>query len=294
MRAQEFLTERISSIVYHYTNIAAARKILRSGEFELSSAMGSVEQQYMPPGQYYFLSTTRTRTGGYHQVTGSAGALFVLDGDWFNQRYRGHAVDYWLNRNPQVAHHRRHEAEDRIFSREPIIPIDGVTAVHVYVSPDAEEKIRVFARQALIAAKRRGIPTYFYDDQDAWRSLNTARTAKPVLPGQDQLRGYVSPPRDPDSRLFRDYMKAWVELIQANSKDQLSKEADGIRYGFHSAYNRNNAARGLSTELSNARKPSEGIERKRAATIIQYMRQQGFTKVSELVDALADKWQNLK
>ena len=294
MRAQEFLTERISSVVYHYTNIAAARKILRSGEFELSSAMGSVEQQYMPPGQYYFLSTTRTRTGGYHQVTGSAGALFVLDGDWFNQRHRGHAVDYWLNRNPQLAHHRRHEAEDRIFSREPTIPIDGVTAVHVYVSPDAEENIRVSARQALIAAKRRGITTYFYDDQEAWRSLNTARTTKPVLPGQDQLRGYVSPPRDPDSRLFRDYMKAWVELIQANSKDQLSKEADGIRYGFHSAYNRNNAARGLSKELSNARKPSEGIERKRAATIIRYMRQQGFTKVSELVDALAEKWQSLK
>jgi hypothetical protein len=284
MRAQEFLTERISSVVYHYTNIAAARKILRSGEFELSSAMGSVEQQYMPPGQYYFLSTTRTRTGGYHQVTGSAGALFVLDGDWFNQRYRGHAVDYWLNRNPQLAHHRRHEAEDRIFSREPTIPIDGVTAVHVYVSPDAEENIRVSARQALIAAKRRGITTYFYNDQDAWRSLNTARTAKPVLPGQDQLRGYVS----------RDYMKPWIELIRANNKDQLSKDADKIRYNLQYTYDRAGSAKSLSVDLSNARKPSEGLDRKRASTIIQYMRQQGFTKVSELVDALADKWQNLK
>jgi len=284
MRAQEFLTERISSVVYHYTNIAAARKILRSGEFELSSAMGSVEQQYMPAGQYYFLSTTRTRTGGYHQVTGSAGALFVLDGDWFNQRHRGHAVDYWLNRNPQVVHHRQHEAEDRIFSREPTIPIDGVTAVHVYVSPDAEENIRVSARQALIAAKRRGIPTYFYDDQDAWRSLNTARTAKPVLPGQDQLRGYVS----------RDYMKPWVELIQANSKDQLSKDADKIRYNLQYTYNRADSAKSLAVDLSNARKPSEGLDRKRASTIIRYMRQQGFTKVSELVDALAEKWQSLK
>jgi hypothetical protein len=140
------------------------------------------------------------------------------------------------------------------------------------------------ARQALIAAKRRGIPTYFYNNEEAWRSLNTAQTVKPVLPGQDQLRGYVS----------RDYMKPWIELIRANSKDQLSKDADKIRYNLQYTYNREESAKRLFVDLSNARKPSEDLDRKRASTIIRYMRGQGFTKVSELVDALADKWKSIE
>ena len=80
MKIIELLTESLSRISYHYTNARAALKILKSGKFELSSALGSVEQQYMPKDKPYFLSTTRTRLGGYHDYVGSSAVMFVLDG----------------------------------------------------------------------------------------------------------------------------------------------------------------------------------------------------------------------
>ena len=46
MRAQDFityLTESLSRVAYHYTTIGRAKKILTSGQFELSSGLGSIE-----------------------------------------------------------------------------------------------------------------------------------------------------------------------------------------------------------------------------------------------------------
>jgi len=287
MKAAEFITESLSKIVYHYTNILSARQILTSGNFELSSGLGSVEQQYMPRGKYYFLSTTRTRTGGYHDIIGSSAVLFVLNGNWFNRNYISRPVDYWLNRSPEQQHHRAHEAEDRVFSSESTIPIDGVTAIHVYVSPDAEPQIKALARQTLIAAKRRHIPTYFYQDKKSWRLLDTRRTTSGALPGQDTRKGYITSRR-------RGYITPWIELIKANSKEQLGKDADRIRYNLMYSYDRSESAKGLANDLSNSRKPDSGPDRRYATTIIQYMRERGFTKVSEFVDSLAEKWKAIK
>lgn len=290
MRAREFLpqlNESLSRVAYHYTNISAARRILTSGQFELSSGLGSIEQQYMPRGQYYFLSTTRTRTGGYHDIIGSSAVMFVLDGDWFNRHYRSSPVDYWLNRNPGESHHRAHEAEDRVFSPEPTIPIDGVTAVHIYVKPDADAQVKAWGRQCLIAAKRRSIPTHFYQDKESWRLLDTRRTTSGALPGQDTARGYVSSRR-------RGYMTPWIELLKAQNKSQLSKDADRLRYSLQYSYDTAEAARGLANDLSNSRKPDSGPDRKNAIAIIEFMRQRGFTTVAQFVDALAAKWKEIK
>lgn len=285
MRAQEFITERISQIVYHYTNLSAANKILLSGEFELSSVLGSIEQQYAPRGYPYFLSTTRTRRGGYHDTgfSGYSGVLFVLDGDWYNQRYPGGPVDYWGNRDPGQSHHRKHEAEDRVYSRDSTIPATGITAVHVLVTPEAESRDRARARTVLISAKQQGIPAYFYDDQTAWLNFDTRRTADvSQLSGQDDTQGRIS--------RHRGYLTPWLELTQAQNQSQLSKKADDIRYNLAFTYDRQNAAQGLGTDLSNARKPSSGPDRENAVKLINYMRQHRLNTVSELVDHLADKW----
>jgi len=58
MKITEILAESLSKVVFHYTNILAALKILRSGNFKLSSALGSIEEKTMPKGYYYFLSNT--------------------------------------------------------------------------------------------------------------------------------------------------------------------------------------------------------------------------------------------
>lgn len=285
MLIKDIVTESLSPTVYHATDILAANHILQTGRFQLSHGLGSVEQSYMPPGYFYFLSTTRTRRGGYHDrgYKTSQGAVFELDGSYYNQRYRARAVDYWLNRNPQASHHRKSEAEDRLFSKKPTIDIGGVKSVHILVGPDADDRHRVWARRALIAAKQRGIPAYFYTDYDAWLNLSRDHTGKiSTLSGQDQTRGYT--------RRHRGYLLPWIELLKASSKDQLSKQADSIRYNLQYTYNAQDAVKGLEVDLSNARKPDSGSDRKNAETIIEFMRQNGLRSVADFAEYLKRKW----
>lgn len=277
------LFESLSRVAYHYTNAAAAAKILQTGEFELSSVLGSIEQQYAPKGKLYFLSTTRTRHGGYHSMIGGSAAMFVLNGDWFNQHYVSRPVDYWENRDPAKVSHRPHEAEDRVFAKDPSMPIDGVSAVHILVKPDSDHGS--WARKALIAAKQRGIPAYFYEDETAWRNLDTRRavpiTDRPTLRGQERLRrGYDR----------RAYLQPWLELIQSTDRKQLSRDADKLRYSLSYDYDRRSAAQGLGNDLSNARKPNSGPDREVAVKLIRFMQQHQLNTLAELVEFLANKW----
>lgn len=282
------LFESLSRVAYHYTNLAAAAKILQSGEFELSSVTGSIEQQYAPKGMPFFLSTTRTRRGGYHDIIGSGGALFVLNGDWFNQHYVSKPVDYWENRDPTKGHHRAHEAEDRVFSKNPTIPAAGVTEVHILSKTDGG--MGVHARRALLAAKRQGIPAYFYEDVTDWRNLNKAKAIpiedRPSLRGQEQFRW---------GGTRRAYMRPWLELVRATDQKQLSKDADKLRYGIiYNDYQRREAAQGLANDLSNARKPNSGPDREIAVNLIRFMQQNRLNTLPELVEFLADKWTEKK
>lgn len=288
MKANEFLIEGVSPIVYHYTNITNALNILTSGVFELSSALGSIEEQGMPRGKYYFLSTTRTRHGGYHDIVGQTGVIFVLDGTWFNQRYRSGPYDYWQNRDPSMLHHRRHEAEDRVYSSEPTIPISGVTEVHVLVKSDAEQRHRLWARRTLLAARRRNIPTFLYDNETHWRNLD-----KRNIISIQALSGQLDEPQGRNYRR-RGYMTSWLELIYADRKSALSQDADKTRYGLMYTYDKQNAIQGLRNDLSNARKPGSGPDRKSAVKIIAFMRQNNLSTVSELVEFLANKWKNIE
>lgn len=283
MRAAEFIVESLSRVAYHYTNLSAANKILQSGEFHLSAAPGSVEQQYAPAGKPYFLSTTRTKTGGYHQGNHWRGAMFNLDGNWFNQRYKSSPVDYWGNRGSGL---RASEAEDRVFSAEPTIPIGGVTAVHVYVA-DEEQQNRAFARQILIAAKTQGIPAFFYDNYKDWVAQDTRKTAN-----VSQLKGSQSPGYYRGMRR-RTYMHNWLELMGATARNQLSKDAERTRYNLNYDYDRDDAAKSLEVDMANARKPDSGPERDTAVKIIRYMNQHKLNTIRQFVDHIAAKWKNI-
>jgi hypothetical protein len=281
------LIEGISPIVYHYTRARTARNILSTGEFQLSSTLGSAEEQYAPKGYPYFLSTTRTRRGGYHDFVGSDAVLFVLDGTWYSRHYKGAPVDYWLTRDHLKSNHIPHEAEDRIFSKDPKMSAKGVTEIHLYVSSDAEPQTRVWARQTLILAKRAGIPAYFYTDKEAWRNQDIRKMGDvSVLKGQDTTRGYVSS--------HKGYLIPWIELVNAKDKSQLSKKADALRYSLQYSYGKESAAKGLANDLSNARKPESGADREHAVNIIRYMQANKLNTVKDLVNNLTDKWKSVE
>jgi GNAT superfamily N-acetyltransferase len=283
------LDESLSRIVYHYTTTWAASKILASGKFELSSSLGSIEQQYAPKGYHYFLSTTRTPRGGYHDTIGQSAIMFVLDGNYYNSKYPSKPVDYWQNRDPAKSHHRTHEAEDRLFSKEPTIPINGVTAVHMFIKDDADPNVKGLARTILLEAKKRGIPAYYYTDQAAWRNLDTTKTSQlNTLAGQRKVGRSFS--------RHRGWLIPWLEVLQATDKSQLSDKGRKIVNTltlYNNSYYLEELAKGLALDMSNARKPDSGPDRKNAAKIINYMKQNKLNTLIEFVDAMTKKWEAL-
>jgi len=296
---ESVVNESLSRIAYHYTSLSSALNILTTGQFQLASTLGSVEEKYAPQGHHYFMSTTRSSRGGYHDsnVTknSTSGILFALDGNWFNQHYKAGPIDYWQNRNQNqrfnVTHH---ESEDRIFSRTPTIPIGGITAVHVFMKVmDNKERDNygamapANARQLLLRAKTLGIKAYLYEDVTAWHNLDIRKTVP--ITNRETLRG-PDLKKERTSSKPRGYLMPWMELLQAKEVSQLSKAADRIRYSLQYTYDAQSAIEGLANNLSNARKPDSGGDRENAAKLIRFMQQNKLNTISELVKAIGDKW----
>jgi hypothetical protein len=295
MKIIELLSEAISSVVYHYTNLDAAAKILTTQQFALSSTLGSIEEKFAPKGYPYFLSTTRTRRGGYHSNgVGDGAAMFNLDGNYYNQRYKGGPIDYWGDKHS--GYDRAAEAEDRIFSKEPTIPSGGVTSVHIYVKPmDAVEREKygtsysARARTALLAAKKAGIPAYLYEDRVGW--VNQDPKARIAITGsRETLRGQL--PMYNPSRPPRQYMGKWLELINKTNSASLSKETakDVYTIVHNDPYWLKDTIASLENDLGNARKPSAGTDREVAVKIITFMNRNRLQTVTDFIMALRDKW----
>jgi hypothetical protein len=262
----------------------------------LSSTVGNdSEAQYAPPGYIFFLSTSRSKVGDYHRYLGAGGVMFVLDGRWLSSRYPVKPIDYF-NRGWQHTLDRTRESEDRVFSRRPEMSIDGVTAVHVLLTEPSEYRSPA-ARQLLIAAKTKGIPTYLYTDASAFRTQNTAKSvpiaqAGDLLKGQEVTQGYRRPVRGlPARRGDRPWGKSslldWIELIRKQPGQPLSKSADDLRYNIAYYSDRGEV---LKNDFFNARKPNSE-EYELANRLGAYMQKNRLT-IESLINSLKQKWKN--
>lgn len=285
MIINDILSEASTAIVYHYTSIIDARKILQNGVFELSSITGNSSEERLAPKEHpYFFSTTRSKVGDYHRYVGSGGVMFVLDGQWFNRRYRVKPVDYW-ERSWLHSPERGRESEDRVFSREPTIPIDPIREIHILLK-EATEKRSPAARQLMILSYRAGIPTFFYNDEAAWRAQNKSKAvpikqALPLLKGQQTVQH-----RWP----YHSRLEDWLELVYKKDRKELSKKANDLRKNLV-WYNYNNDLNQLDIDLSNARKP-DASDRKLAVKLIAYL-QKNRLDLAGFVKAMRTKWEAL-
>ena len=286
MKINEILTEAASDVIYHYTGIRPALRILQAGNFALSRSTGNKsEEQYAPPGYDYFFSTTRSKTGDYHRMVGNGAVMFVLDGQWFNQRYKVKPVDYW-DRAWLSSPDRTREAEDRVFSKTPEIPINGVREIHAYINEHNAWRSPEL-RMMLLAAKQRGIPIYLYDDETAWR-LQDARKQLSVQQMAPLLKGTLPVPQQ--YRPSKDYLTPWLELVYKKNKADLSPEGNKLRYNlvYYGVRNSGDDS-GLGNALANERKPgSTGYDS--ATKLVQAMRRLRLNSPLELKNALATKW----
>ncbi len=294
MRASEFLTESASAIVYHYTNTAAAARIMTSGEFLLASSTGTqAEKEYEIPGYPYFLSTTRTKVGDYHnRYVGSSAVMFVLNGTWLNQNYKTKPIDYW-NRAwlHDTSGKRSREAEDRVYSRTPEIPAnsDSILEVHVLLTEQSENRSPE-VRTILLSAKTQGIPAFLYTDEAAWKLQDKRKAVSPAQAGE-VLKG-----PQPSRRMYspgRNYLEDWLELIYKKNKAELTPSAaKKLRSLIVYGQGYRNEDDGLGVDLSNARKPGNS-DYPSAVKINAFMRKNNLATPVDLKNFLVDKWKDL-
>jgi hypothetical protein len=160
----------------------------------------------------------------------------------------------------------------------------AIKAIDIYVADNADGRSKDKARKLIITAKQKNIPMNLFNDPSAWRQRDTRNLSSITkLTGQDSSRGYV-PTRKGG------YLRPWMELLQAKTKDQLSSAAEKKRYALMFNYDRQELTRSLSVDLSNARKPGPDPDRNNAVRIIQFMRQNKLDSLDDLIKFLTDKW----
>jgi hypothetical protein len=222
---------------------------------------------------------------------GSSAAMFVIDGNWLNSRYRTRPIDYWDRAWLQSNGTRTRESEDRVFSKTPDIPIDGVLAVHVLLKERSENRSPE-VRTILITAKKLGIPAYLYSNESAWRLQDRRRAVTPAQAG-DLLKG-TQPQGFVFSRPPTNYLEPWLELIYKKNKADLSPRAEKLRFNlmyYGSRYSDEDS--GLGNDMSGARKPNS-TDYTTAIKINDYMRKNKIFDTLALKNLLVKKWDKIK
>lgn len=289
MRAEEYLTERASSVLFHYTNLSAAVKILSSGVFKLSSSFAArAEEKYAPKGYPFYLSASRTKTGDYHLRVNQQGVLFVLDGNWFSNRYPVKPVDYW--EGSWVNTSRGSESEDRIFSKTSTIPIQGIQTVHVLLSRQ-DNDYAPHVRQILMMCKQRSLPVYLYTDAQAWR-LQNIRKSIPI--SQAIKSGLIKGTATSYPQQYRKDkdIKPWIELLMKKDPETLSPEAWRVIKDITSYYSNSGNDFGLTGSIIGQRYPG-GSEYNLANKLVAYLIKNNLT-ILDFVQKLRAKWQQIE
>lgn len=138
--SRNLLTERVSSIVYHWCSPQTAVKILNTNRFSLMNNLFKAAESDIIGTSHkrmWYMSLTRNGKigmGGYSNGEHTWVRL-TLDGDKLNSRYHTKAIDYWgaeMGKNARYQNARKDgtkikkpsidtESEDRLYSKKPFI-----------------------------------------------------------------------------------------------------------------------------------------------------------------------------
>lgn len=290
--ATESITEGVSPILYHVSQIHNVRDMLTNNTIRLTPDFGTgAEKEHQPEGKIHYLSTARSKTGSYgypvskHQKNG---AMVVFDGRALMAGgYTGKAVDYW---GPEFRALGKDEMEDRIFSKKPTIPNASkyIKEIHILFDRDRTDDRNDHVARVLkdlgYKAKRLNVPLYIYTDQQAFALLNKNKAASVAsvdapadrlpLPGTDvEPRGWRGGPA-------RNYFGGWIELLKVNDASQLSKVGKEAlnRAHYH------DANQGVDADIHNARTNSQRPHLDKFLAVLQQFKINSTTELMTYVN----------
>ena len=136
---KRLLNERTSSVVYHWTSLPTAKKILDDTQFSLMSTMfkgAEADLVGTSHNHMYYLSMTRNGKigmGGYSNPK-HPWVRFTLNGDLLNANFHIKALDYWGASMGKMSRYTsgkenygkihkpqsETESEDRLYSKKPL------------------------------------------------------------------------------------------------------------------------------------------------------------------------------
>lgn len=178
----EKIAAGLSSVLYHWTLLPNAISILKDDRFKLTKP-----ELYGDKEGYYYLSTTRSKLGGYH--INRKGVVFVLDGAALSKEHKGEPFDYYEKSErtrPSEDTREGDEMEDRVLSKKPAIEHASkyIKEIHLCLSTNhifTNEHYLGNVQNFIALAKKRGIPIYIYEFKDMLAWLNQdKRKAMPL------------------------------------------------------------------------------------------------------------------
>ena len=290
-------------ILYHLTTVRPATDILKNNRFELKPSDGT-EAEELNSGGAYYLSTTRSKLGGY-TLTGAFkhSAIFVLSGTKLGDTYKVLPLDYWgTNALTPSERTKADEAEDRVLSNNPTIKATPyVIEIHAF----ADEHAWRLKREAL----RRKIPVFFYQDVKSLILMDKRKTVEVSIKRPiDTEEPYVTP-RNLRVYEYQDQRKnslsGWIELQMVplsakEAKDDTARFAKSqtlSKYGQQAYkalrydYNGDAQAR-LNADMHNAKSQQYGSirgERESLDKLVALLRKNKWT-VKTFIKQLYDKW----
>lgn len=184
---KNILNERISPIVYHYCGYASCYGICENNQFVLSHIMrGTADGNINKTRHYLSLTRVKTHKVGFSQ---HRDVRITLDGEKLNSRYKGGPVDYWgasmgkqwymkdgAERGHFDTHQSRTENEDRVFSKDPVIPNakEYILRIDVLLTPERNGSYNEYQVQMVQNILKTGFANlvYVYGDENSFDAQN--------------------------------------------------------------------------------------------------------------------------
>lgn len=291
----QFLSEGISSILYHFTSIHALEKILMTDTFELTASIGTNVERELEAGDglYYYMSNARSRLGRY-SANSPEGVFIELDGKMLATKYKGMPVDYW-GRDFRKADPRSFEMEDRIYSKDPEIKdfhkyIKSISIL-VYPKPDYDKrpddferwrKIERIVENSVNMSRKYNIPVYIYDDRKAFINGNKKKQR------QAPYKSYSTDKMESLADILEQGRFSFEDVEQYKAK--LSDKAKDYLYDIQFDSVRD-VASSISTDIHNNKKP-DSPNRNEVNRIVKAMQKLKINKIEDLVIFIRKQWHN--
>ncbi len=207
---------------YHETSYTNLMSILRDDKFVLrNSLLKGAESRDSAIKKPYFMSLSRVPGNSYRDYPF---VTLVLNGRLLNANYSIKPFDYW---GPEFKKMGKSEAEERIFSENPVIPNANkyIEEIHVFVDKKEFNKPSTMLdviRHLTFYKKDGPVKVYFYDDRKALYSLDKR---KAINVSTDDITGdYMPYSRNNEKKL--DYISSFLSFMESGKAESPKDQKD--------------------------------------------------------------------